>query len=47
MWKLMTDILADELYTHLEEKALLPCEQKGGIKGSRGTKDQLLIDSKW
>ena len=44
MWKLMTGILADEIYTHLEEKSLLPQEQKGGVRGSRGTKDQLLID---
>ena len=44
MWKLLTGILADDLYSHLENKDLLPVEQKGGRKGSRGTKDQLLID---
>ena len=40
----MTAVLAEELYKHLEEKSLLPWEQKGCRKGSRGTKDQLLID---
>ena len=40
MWKLLTGIL----YSHLENKDLLPVEQKGGRKGSRGTKYQFLID---
>jgi len=31
------------LYNYLEEAALLTWEQKGCRKGSRGTKDQLLI----
>ena len=44
LWKLLTAVLADELYRHLDEKNLLPWEQKGCRKGSRGTKDQLLID---
>ena len=44
LWKLLTAVLADELYRHLEENNLLPWEQKGSRKGSRGTKDQLLID---
>ena len=44
LWKLLTAVLADELYRHLEENNLLPWEQKGCKKGSRGTKDQLLID---
>ena len=44
MWKLLTGILAEELYTHLENSKLLPDEQKGCRKNSRGTKDQLLID---
>ena len=44
MWKLLTGVLAEELYRHLDENQLLPVEQKGGRKGSRGTKDQLLID---
>ena len=44
MWKLFTGVLSEELYKHLDEKELLPVEQKGCRKKSRGTKDQLLID---
>ena len=29
VWKLLTDILADEIYDYLEKKMLLPEEQKG------------------
>ena len=42
--KLLTGILAEELYEHLEQANILPWEQKGCRKGSRETKDQLLID---
>lgn len=44
MWKLLTGVLADCLYVFLESNDLLPEEQKGCRKGSKGTKDQLLID---
>ena len=44
MWKLLTGIFSDKIYTHLESNGLLPEEQKGCRKGSKGTKDQLLID---
>ena len=44
MKKLITGIAADEIYNHLEENDLLPEEQKGCRRNSRGTKDQLLID---
>ena len=44
LWKLLTGIIAEELYGHLEKEGLLPDEQKGGRRKSRGTKDQLLID---
>ena len=44
MWKLITGIVADEIYNHLEENELLPEEQKGCHRNSTGTKDQLLID---
>lgn len=44
MWKLLTGILSEELYTHLENNNLIPDEQKGCKRNSRGTKDQLLID---
>ena len=44
MWKLLTGIFAEEIYDHLHTNSLLPDEQKGCRKQSRGTKDQLLID---
>lgn len=44
MWKLFTGVLADTTYEHLERKSLLPEEQNGCRRNSRGTKDQLLID---
>ena len=44
MWKLLTGIFAEKIYDHLQENSLLPEEQKGCQKKSRGTKDQLLID---
>ena len=44
MWKLLTGIVADEIYNHLEGNDLLPEEQKGCRRNSKGTKDQLLID---
>ena len=42
LWKLITGIVADEIYNHLEENDLLPEEQKGYCGCSRGTKDKLL-----
>ena len=44
IWKLLTGIFAEKLYNHLLHNSLLPDEQKGCRKDSRGTKDQLLID---
>ena len=44
MWKLLTGILADKMYDHLQANQLFPDEQKGCRRRSRGTKDQLLID---
>ena len=44
MWKLLTEIVREKLYCHLEKNGLLVDEQKGCRKGSRGTKDQLLVD---
>ncbi|XP_068723498.1 uncharacterized protein [Montipora capricornis] len=43
MWKLLTEMIAEETYNYLEREKLLPEEQKGCKQGSRGTKDQLLI----
>ena len=44
MWKLLTGIVGEKLYQHLERNGLLADEQKGCRKGLRGTKDQLLVD---
>ncbi len=44
MWKLLSGIFAEKIYDHLLSNNLLPDEQKGCRKRSRGTKDQLLID---
>ena len=44
MWKLLTGIFAEQIYDHLKDNDLLPDEQKGCRKRTRGTKDQLLID---
>ena len=47
LWKLMTGILAESMYGFLESSNILPNEQKGckrESRGSRGAKDQLLID---
>ena len=43
MWKVFTGVM-EELYKHLEKNKLLPDEQKGCRRRSRGTKDQLLIN---
>lgn len=37
-------IFAEGIYDHLKDNNLLPDEQKGCRKQSRGTKDQLLLD---
>ena len=44
VWQLLTSILANEILVHLEENNSWPWEQKGCKKGSRGTKDHLLVD---
>ena len=44
MWKLLTGVVADHIYAHLDQLKLLPEEQKGCRKGSRGTNDLLYID---
>ena len=37
MWKLLTVVIADQIYAHLDQEKLLPEEQKGCRKGSRFT----------
>ena len=44
MWKLLADVIADQIYAHLDQEKLLPEEQKGCRKGSSGTNDLLYID---
>ena len=44
MWKLLTGIISENTYCFMENEKLLPEEQKGCRRKSRGTKDQLLID---
>ena len=44
MWKLLTSIVADEIYNHLEGNELLLEEQKDCPRNSRDTKDHLLND---
>ena len=43
-FKLMTAIIPESKLNHLENNGLMPDEQKGNHRKSRGTKDQLLID---
>ena len=44
MWKLLTGVIADQIYAHLDQEKLLPQEQKECRKGSRGTNDLFYID---
>ena len=44
IWKLLTGIISDKTYDHLEENKLLPEEQKGSRRKCQGMKDQLDID---
>ena len=44
MWKLLTGVIADQIYTHLDKEKLLPEEENECRKGSRGTNDLLYID---
>ena len=44
IWKLLTGIISDKTYDHLEKNRLLPEEQKGSRRKCQGAKDQLAID---
>ena len=44
MWKLLTGVIVDQMYAHLDQEKLLPEEQKECRNGSRGTNDLLYID---
>lgn len=43
-WKLLTSNISDEIYEFLENNMLLPQEQKGCRRNSKGTHDLLFID---
>ena len=40
LWKLLTGIITENIYDHLNSQRVLPEKQKGYMKGTRGTKDQ-------
>ena len=40
MWKLFTGIISEDMYCFMKNENLLPEEQKGCRRKSRGTKDQ-------
>ena len=42
--KLLTTIINEKVYNHLNQQNLLPEEQKRCLRRTRGTKNQLLID---
>ena len=44
MSKLLTGIIADQIYAHLDQEKLLPEEQEGCREGSRETNDLLYTD---
>ena len=44
MWKLLTGVIVDKIYAHLDQDKLLPEEQKGCRKGSGGNNDLIYID---
>ena len=45
MWKLLSGVIADQIYEHLGQHKLSPEEQKGCRKRSRGINVLLYIDS--
>ena len=44
MWNLLTGIISEDMYYFMEKEKLLPEQQKGCRRKSKGTKDQPLID---
>ena len=44
VWKLRTCVIVEEIYKLLDTNCLLPQEQKGCRRKSRGRNDLLLID---
>ena len=44
LWKLATSMMSAAIVCHLNRNQVWPWEQKGCKRGSRGTKDHLLVD---
>lgn len=44
IWKVFIVILAEQVYGHMNSEKLLPDEQKGCRRQSKGTKGLLMID---
>ena len=44
-FKILTSIITDRLYSHLEKEAIMAQEQRGGKKDCYGCKDQLMINN--
>jgi hypothetical protein len=43
MYKLITSVISRRMQKYMDEENLIPKEQKGCYRGSKGCKDQLLI----
>ena len=44
-FKIVTSVITDRLYNHLEKESIMTSEQRGGKKNCYGCKDQLMINS--
>ena len=44
IWNLLTGVIVNQVYVHLDQEKLSPEQQKGSRKGYRGTNDLLYID---
>ena len=44
-FKILTSVITDRLYSHLEKEAIMKPEQRGGKKDCYGCKDQLMINN--
>ena len=44
-FRILTSVITDRLYSHLEKEAIMTTEQRGGKKDCYGCKDQLMINN--
>ena len=44
-FKILTSVITDRLYTHLDKEAIMTPEQRGGKKDCYGCRDQLMINN--